>query len=588
MIKNNMFLSLFFNSKLSNDTIIVFLIIIFWIGLIFLVNPIGNFPLNDDWAYGWTVKTLLETREYQLSDWTATNLLPQVIWGTLLCLPFGFSFTALRISTLILGLLGVLASYGLLREAKANTKLALLGALVMALNPIYFGLSNSFNSDIPSLSFAIVSLYLIVRGLRLNSNFTIIAGILTGLIAVLNRQSNLVIFLAFALALLLKKGIKIKTVIIACFSVLLGLLTQGAYSNWLDYTDKRPVLYGFQIKHLRETLSGGLSTIISTYFYNAVVMLVYFGLFLFPFIVICLTYRLKGMSSRYQRLIIFLPLLMGAMGTILIFKDQQMPFVGNILGTFALGPQAFGGYSSSLGVGTKFLFYRTWELLTIVGFAGAGLLITYTISAISEVIGYPRKIVLERKWLLVLVGSATLIYLGVIGGLAQKYWFDRYLIFPLPLLMVLVTMLSIRTLDKKLPSAAIAITLAVLLFYGGFTVSATHDYLSWNRVRWQALNDLINNSGVVPEQIYGGFEFNGWYFGNRLEICNPKYQSHAQSLDIRWGAFDCLWGEDTDRFKYLYRIGLIEQSGYVIEQKYSFRRWLPWRKQDLYILKKSA
>jgi hypothetical protein len=48
--------------------------------MVILVNPIGDFPLNDDWAYGWTVKTLLETGVFQLSDWTATNILPQALW----------------------------------------------------------------------------------------------------------------------------------------------------------------------------------------------------------------------------------------------------------------------------------------------------------------------------------------------------------------------------------------------------------------------------------------------------------------------------------------------------------------------------
>src|SRR5689334_10088256 len=91
----------FFFLQANADLTNICLITILWVFMVILVNPIGDFPLNDDWAYGWTVKTLLETGSFVLSDWTAANLLPQALWGILFCLPFGFSFTALRFSTLI-------------------------------------------------------------------------------------------------------------------------------------------------------------------------------------------------------------------------------------------------------------------------------------------------------------------------------------------------------------------------------------------------------------------------------------------------------------------------------------------------------
>ena len=71
----------------DNDFARVCLLAFLWIVATCLVNPIGDFPLADDWSYGWTVKHLLETRDYLPSDWGAPNLISQVIFGALFCLP---------------------------------------------------------------------------------------------------------------------------------------------------------------------------------------------------------------------------------------------------------------------------------------------------------------------------------------------------------------------------------------------------------------------------------------------------------------------------------------------------------------------
>jgi hypothetical protein len=62
-----------------------------WIYMILLANPIGNFPLNDDWAYAYTVQHLLQHGELRFFRLDGYYLFGQVLWGTLFCLPFGFS-----------------------------------------------------------------------------------------------------------------------------------------------------------------------------------------------------------------------------------------------------------------------------------------------------------------------------------------------------------------------------------------------------------------------------------------------------------------------------------------------------------------
>jgi|TARA_B100000315_G_scaffold125397_1_gene115274 hypothetical protein len=47
-----------------------------------------------------------------------------------------------------------------------------------------------------------------------------------------------------------------------------------------------------------------------------------------------------------------------------------------------------------------------------------------------------------------------------------------------------------------------------------FGILATHDYLSFQRGRWKALNDLTQKEKIFAEKIDGGFEFNEGHFSH--------------------------------------------------------------------------
>jgi hypothetical protein len=85
--------------------------------------------------------------------------------------------------------------------------------------------------------------------------------------------------------------------------------------------------------------------------------------------------------------------------------------------------------------------------------------------------------------------------------------------------------------------------------FGAFAIAGTHDYFAWNRARWLALDDLTQLSGVPPERIDGGYEFNGLY----------RYDP-----SIAWW-----WAEDEE-----YVVSFGPMPGYCRTASYAFRRWL--------------
>jgi hypothetical protein len=571
-----------FAQKTNTDFTSICIITIIWIFMVILVNPIGDFPLNDDWAYGWTVKTLLETGVFQLSDWTATNLLPQALWGTLFCLPFGFSFTALRISTLTFGLIGVIATYGLLREAKAGSQTALFGSLVVALNPIYFALSNSFHNDIPSFTLCILSVYFLAHGIRLNSQFIITTGLILSLVSILNRQSSLAILPAFGIAYLAKRGLTFETFLKSIFPTFAGIVVYLTYRYWLDITEKTPFLYGLQIEKLLETLSKGLRVIVLTYTENIFLFSIYLGLFVFPFLILYFPSQFDKFFARQKLLSLCMTFLLIAIGVVLILEGRQMPLVGNILAYFGLGPQTLEGYNSFLRQNKylRVIIRGCWALLTLVGLVGASILFQYLILTIQAFT--TRKNESSQGWLIIFLFTTAFLYLLPFGGINKRYWFDRYLILPLPLIMASILILTKQFFENgNLKPSIIIVSLATLLLLGTFTISATHDYLLWNRVRWYALENLMQGAKVSPNQIGVG-EFTGWHFGNRIEICNPAFQKISKPIRVDWKDFTC-FSHDAD---HEYTVSSVPLPGYQPQNLYPFRRWLPWREEVLYVLHK--
>src|SRR5258708_2833540 len=99
-----------------------------------LLRPFQNVPFVDDWAYAWPVEHLLQTGEMRILDWSTSINVAQVLWGALFSIPFGFSFTALRISTFVLAIGGLCGFYLLLRELSTNRAQRTAAAAVLGLN----------------------------------------------------------------------------------------------------------------------------------------------------------------------------------------------------------------------------------------------------------------------------------------------------------------------------------------------------------------------------------------------------------------------------------------------------------------------
>ena len=128
----------------------VLLILALWfVAVAMAVGAHRDIPVIDDWTYAWSVERLLDDGRIEVLDWSAVYPLGHSLWGAAWSLVLGFSFATLRLSTLALSLLASCALYLILRELDARPRVALLGALTVAANPVVLLLSSSFMTDVP-------------------------------------------------------------------------------------------------------------------------------------------------------------------------------------------------------------------------------------------------------------------------------------------------------------------------------------------------------------------------------------------------------------------------------------------------------
>lgn len=560
----------------QKDAINIIIITLFWLAITILVNPIGDFPLNDDWAYAQSVKYFLDTGKFQLPGWAVANLLPQVFFGVLFCLPGGFSFTALRFSTLTLGLLGVIATYFLLKEMLPNRQIAFLGSLLVAFNPIYFQLSNTFMTDVPHYTVSVLSLYLFCLGIKKDSVKIIISSLIFALIALLIRQVTGALFCGYLVTYIFKYKARIKSLINA--SLLFVIIPVAVQFIFADiFWPKSFGNYGAKEEQFISQLSSinsqtGLINIegVVDFFYLALCVLLYSGCFLLPWLLLVFYSKLESIESRFKKnlLIGCLLFLITIIASWFLLDNKKIPLQGNIIIDWGLGPLTLR--DNLLSSQPELIPYNLnlfWILVTILSIIGAALLILFIILAAVKFF-FDREIFWTKRSQVMVNTATAFVYFLPLG---LNFFFDRYLLWFLPLLMSIALFFLGETNKLKISQKQFYLSLIVTIVIGGLTVAATHDYLSWNRIRWQAINQLMVEKAISPEYIDGGFEFNGWY------LYNPQYNFYKKRKrqEVWW------WVKQDD-----YVISFSQIDGYKTIKQYYLKNWLPFKTDSILVLEK--
>jgi len=529
-----------------------------------LTEPWGNFPLNDDWIYAYSVKSLLEGKVL-ITNWLINTSLIHILSGALGCSLSGFSFETLRLTVLFWSAVSLVSTWFLVRQVGATLGLRVLTVLLIAINPLFFSLSNSFMTDITGLALSTVAVLEFANFFRTKLQLHWWLALLALVLSVLTRQAMLVTGLGFAITYIAFNKRSFKNFAVA-FSPL--LISGVAFVMWQFFIERTfgPV-FGVvaDAQYFKQCLMGFplilalqiLSTFIKISFYLGGLML--------P---VCLVVAPWVFGSVDQKTRLFLLLLVAELSVMTagasIWTGLIMPLSDNVIFDTGLGPVLMDGAGPTLWSKAP---KAVWVAVTVFCAIGASFLWTYLGLFMRRIFMQVRakKEIQNEDIICIFLFNVLVIY---VGALLVHSFFDRYLIPCLPLIPVILIRLAFQqpvqvVFHKRVFVSSAVIVLSVFAFY---CIAGTHDYFAWNRAKWQAIESVLK-SGVEPINLDAGLEFNSWSTYT-LQKPLPPYSSDCPPHNNLW----------------LIATGPLK--GFEVWRKYPFKRWLLPITEDVFLLHK--
>lgn len=475
-----------------------------WVACIAIAKPLGEFPTNDDWCYSRALHGLSTTGRLTVPPgWGSMTMIAHIAWGALFTEIAGFSHFVLRVSTMIAGYAGLVGVDGLLVLVGAAPPVVFAATLVVATSPLYFHLSNTFMTDVGFVALSTWSAVYFLRALRDRRASSTAVATLLACVASLVRQPGVVLPFAFLCAIA-ATGRTRRDALLAVAPMAAGIATLALYQlvlverfGLVDLQGNGPT------RNALSSTSQGAVELGLRLLRGTAVATAYVGLFLLPLLPLVLRARIADVRSSRAAIASFV-VVVCVFGGLVMFDLKPMPSARNVIYDFGLGVPVLRD---------RYFLHRprpldaptwVWTIVTAASALGAVVVVDALFQRLRSWSATMRiaPLIAARRMFFALIVVA---YTGLVV-LAGAY--DRYFVFLLPFALALL----LDDVPIRAPSAgAIACSLLLAAPLAFFAVAGTRDYFAWNRARWALLDELVEERGVPPTKIDGGFEFNGWH-----------------------------------------------------------------------------
>jgi len=485
-------------------------------------RPFANMGICDDGPYIRVAQNLAATGHIVYNGWSAAMLIWQLYLGAAFIKLFGFSFTTVRSSTLLVSLALAFFLQRTLVRASITERNATIGTLALVLSPLYLLLSVTYMSDIHGLFAIVLCLYGCLRALQSASSRAAIG------------------WLAFAVASNAICGTSRQL-------AWLGILVMLPSTLWLLRARRRVLIAGtvvtltgvffilscmYWLKRQPFTLSESLH--ISTVRFAALGQQFLHFFLDIPFLLFAIVVVFLPQVRKSARRILPLALVASVVYALVALHLKRLSFLEPTFGDWFT---IYGGYQS-LPQGTAPVFFQIWMriLLTFATFGGlVGIIVSLirsrrmsTAKAPSIGVSWNELGVLlapfSIAYTLLLVCRAAAI-LGDRDWEAYHYQavLDRYALGLLVVALLCLVRFYQERVESRLPLAAILLV--------GLTavcgVAITHNAFAFYRARVAMAAEL--QSAGVPETSID----NGWEYNMLVEL---KFTDHINDSAIKFPA----------------------------------------------------
>lgn len=488
-----------------------------------------DFPLNDDWAYSKGAFTLSRGEGVHYYRQPSMPLLGQWFLAYPVIRIAGESHAALRLFTITLSVLGLLAYYDLMRrETGASRSEAGFAVATLAMNPIYFLMSGTFMSDVPALSLSLVALSFYTRALRSDGFKRLGVGAAMATLAVITRQNAIVTPLVAGILLWRHRRLRWNPVWLVgvWLPVVAGILVHFWFLARPDSVPLEPrlpsrwmvfVLLYTSIHYL------GLSVLPQLAFRTGLTSRILFFVALIAMSDGALAYRVFGTSFFHPT----------------PYHGGLFPYLVNTItpwGTLQDGIYLVGERPLMMG-------WYIQVVLTVLGVVGGAMLAERTLSHLGRLCQAAPLSLFTALHALLLLVSPTL--------------FDRYLIVLMPGAMAVAGVGHSRLRWST--------GLGVLALFVVCSVGLMHDWLAWNSARW-ALGRRALASGIAVADMEGGLEWDGWYAPGPVDAEGAGKPIHGLMLPFNQARFPDIRGR--------YALAFSEVPDTTVLDHEPYRLWL--------------
>jgi hypothetical protein len=544
-------------------------------------RPFAEMGISDDGPYVLVAQKLASTGHIVFNGWISAMLGWQLYLASAFIKLFGFSFTTVRMSTLLVSMSLAFVLQRTMVRSSISERNATIGTLALALSPLYLMLSVTYLTDITGLFAIVICLYGCVRALQSSTHRATIAwlcfAVATNAIFGTSRQIAWLGILVIVPSTLWLLRAQRSIIVAGATATLAGVLFMFGCSYWFSqqlYTAPAHLIPSY------------FSTDRAIWELNDLLLDTPF--LLVPVVALFLP-ELRKIRYRYIAIIaaLFLGYLFLAIHPLLlrhiILLEPTMRGEGDWVGVHGIheGLHIQGTIPIFLSRGVQ-------VLLTIISLGG----LIGIFASLLRSLRMPSRLEppagISWKQILTLVIPFTITYTIFLIPRAGSGWiFDRYALPLLVVALLCVVRYYQEHVQLRLPPASILLV-GIVAIYG---IAVIHNQFSLYRARLALVAEL-NAVGIPDTSVDNGFEYNFEVelqhsdHINEITIALPA-NAYVPVPPLPAGPCQMFWYDKTPHIHPLYAVSFQPNSCYGLASftPVHYSRWLTSTPGTLYVVR---